>query len=127
MTGDLNQVRGLEEARLKAMARNDAQALADLCSEQLIYTHGTARRDSKEQLVLKIRRGTYVFQEIDADTEAIVIVNDTACIAGVVSFVVVVDGQKKTLRHSYLSVWCRSDGVWQFLAYQPTPMSAVAE
>jgi uncharacterized protein (TIGR02246 family) len=114
-------LRTLEQRRCAALARNDAQALSNLFHPQLLYTHGTGRRDNAQSFLERVDNGYFKFSAIDCVIDHVTIAGDTACLVGTMQADLTVEGSPKKLHNRFLSVWHCAQGAWRFLAYQPAP------
>jgi ketosteroid isomerase-like protein len=116
----------LENRRYQAMLDRDVELLAQLCSDDLIYTHSNATRDTKGSYLAKVEAGFFVYKKIDHPVETVIVRKDSAVVTGQMRAQVVNDGVEKTLDNACVAVWAKDeDGTWRFVAYQPTPNAAV--
>ena len=112
----------LEERRYQAMRTGDVAALADLFSEDLIYTHSNAERDGKRGYLSKVESGMFSFRQITVEDQVIKLIGDVAMVMGQMRADVVVSGVPKALNNRYLALWQREGSDWRLVAYAPTPM-----
>jgi len=112
----------LEERRYQAMRTGDVAALADLFSEDLIYTHSNAERDGKRGYLSKVESGMFSFRQITVEDQVIKLIGDVAMVMGQMRADVVVGGVPKALNNRYLALWQREGSDWRLVAYAPTPM-----
>jgi uncharacterized protein (TIGR02246 family) len=122
---DVEEVRARESRRYQAMIDGDADTLADLLAEDLVYTHSNAERDTKSSFLQKVRESYFVYGKITHPEERIVVAGDCALVVGAMKGDVTIQGAERRLNNSALAVWTKSGGRWQLLAYQPTPYPAV--
>jgi ketosteroid isomerase-like protein len=121
---DLEEIRALENRRYQAMTDGDVGTLAELCAEDLVYTHSNAERDTKDSYLRKVRESYFVYGEISHPEERIIFAGDCAVVVGAMRADVTLQGVPRRLDNSALAVWTRSSGRWRLLAYQPTPYPA---
>ncbi len=119
---EANQLRELEDRRYQAMLEGDLDTLSELCSDKLFYTHSNGDRDGKASYLAKVRSGVFVYHSIAHPADRILIANGTALITGRMTADVAVNGETRHIDNSYLAVWTREQGIWRFVAYQPTPL-----
>lgn len=112
----------LEERRYQAMRTGDVAALADLFSEDLIYTHSNAERDGKRGYLSKVESGMFSFRQITVEDQVIKLIGDVAMVMGQMRADVVVGGVPKALNNRYLALWQREGSDWRLVAYAPTPV-----
>jgi ketosteroid isomerase-like protein len=119
-SGSEATIRALEDARYDAVVRGDIAAFVELAHPDLTYTHSTGTVDTLDSYRGKLESGFYDYHRIDHPIDRIVIVGDTALVIGEMHADITAGGTRKTLANRALAVWVRVDGVWRFLAYQPT-------
>jgi uncharacterized protein (TIGR02246 family) len=110
----------LEDRRCQAMIAADVATLADLFSDELTWTHSSARQDTKKSFLEALQAGGTRYLEIKRSEERILLHGDVAVITGVVDMRAVVKGDEKTLRNRYTNVWVSKDGGWRMVAWQST-------
>jgi hypothetical protein len=115
-----SELSSLEDRRCAAMIKADLGVLGDLLSEDLVWTHSSARQDTKPSLLDGLRSGTTRYLEMRRSEEKILIRGEVAVIAGVVEMRAVVKGEEKVLRNRYTNVWVPERGQWRMLAWQST-------
>ena len=70
----IDEIKGLEDRRYRAMLAGDAAVLDELCSDDLIYTHSKADYDDKRSYLHKV--GTrYFTSEITHPADRILVVD----------------------------------------------------
>src|SRR6201995_4966961 len=55
----------LDRKRMTAMAEKDVAALRELLADDLIYTHSSARLDTKQSLIGNMESGSTVYQAVE--------------------------------------------------------------
>jgi ketosteroid isomerase-like protein len=126
MTDDAEVVADLERRRYDAMRRSDDAVLAELCDDDLTYTHSDATSDSKDSYLQRIRDGYFDYQRLDHETYRTVLVDDTALLFGRMTGEVLIAGAVRQLNSATLVVWARRPQGWRLLAFAPTPIPATA-
>ncbi|MBV9012428.1 MAG: nuclear transport factor 2 family protein [Pseudonocardiales bacterium] len=123
---DADTIRALEQQRFCAMRDSDVDVLDALYTDEMLYTHSNATRDTKASLLAKIRnqelRCTDVIHYPEDD---VVVIGDTAVAAGQVIGTVYVNGAPFKQCNRALAVWTRQCGRWRMIAYQSTPIPPV--
>ena len=64
MAGNGELVAELDRKRMTAMAQKDLAALDVLIAEDLVYTHSSARLDTKKSLIGAMESGATVYTEV---------------------------------------------------------------
>ena len=65
MTDNAQMIIDLDRKRMNAMAHKDIATLNTLLSDNLIYTHSTARLDTKKSLIAAMESGTTVYTAVE--------------------------------------------------------------
>jgi ketosteroid isomerase-like protein len=114
------EILALEEKRCAAMTGRDADALAAMLHDDLVYTHSSGVVDDKATYVDAIRSGRTRYHSIERAGEHVRAYGDTVLVTGNAAIEVDVNGQHKSLRLCYLDVWTRTPQGWKFVAWQST-------
>lgn len=114
------EILALEDKRCAAMTGRDAEALAALLHDELVYTHSSAVVDDKASYVEAIRSGKTRYHSIKRSEERVRAYGDTAFVTGRAEIEVDVNGLHKSLRLRYLDAWTRTPRGWKFVAWQST-------
>lgn len=115
-----NELLALEMRRCNAMVAADADALDLLLSEDLTWTHSSARQDTKASFVAGLRAGGTRYLEIRRSEEQVRVHGDLAVVTGLADMRASIKGEEKALRNRYTNVWARADGTWRMVAWQST-------
>lgn len=111
-----------EQQRRDALLAGDADALASLLSDGLLYAHSTAVRDDKASYLAKLRGGALRYRALAFSELAVQAGPGVALVSGRMDAIVVKDGQEKPVRSLFLTVWCPEGGGWRLRAHQGTPL-----
>ncbi|HEU5267417.1 MAG TPA: nuclear transport factor 2 family protein [Jatrophihabitans sp.] len=122
MTDDATVLAELERRRYDAMRDSDHAALAQLCDDELTYTHSDGTSDTKDTYLQRIRDGYFDYQRLEHETYRTLVVGDCALVFGRMSGEVLISGALRQLNSASLVVWARRADGWRFLAFQPTPL-----
>jgi uncharacterized protein (TIGR02246 family) len=114
-------INALEDERFDAIVEGDLEKFAELCHEQLVYTHSDGSRDTLESYIGKVRQGIYNYHRISHPVDEIIVIGDVALVIGRMIADLTINGTPKALDNTSLAVWIREEEQWKFLAYQPTP------
>jgi ketosteroid isomerase-like protein len=113
----------LDRKRMDAMCRGDAAALEDLLADDLVYTHSSARLDTKRSLIDGMTNGAAAYQSMDTSDVKAVDCGDTVVLTGRADIRVVARGNPLTLNVRFTDVWARRGGQWQMVAWQSTKLA----
>jgi ketosteroid isomerase-like protein len=120
MTENGRKIIDLDRQRMTAMAQMDVAKVKAFLSDDLIWTHATARVDTKQSLIKDMESGEVVYSRMEpSDVKAqdfgnVVVVTGTARID--------VTWRQKLYPISVriTDVWANNDGVWQMVALHST-------
>jgi hypothetical protein len=115
-----------EEQRRQAMLGGDIAALEALLSEGLVYVHSTGGRDTKTTYLDKLASGSLKYLSLSFDDLQVHGEGPVQVVTGRMSAEVSMQGQSKTIRSLFLTVWMPQLGaggqpVMRMLAYQGAP------
>ena len=116
----VREIRALEDRRYQAMTDADIATLEELLSDDLVFGHSDASRDSKKSYLDKVAGGFFDYGPLSHPEAGIVVHGDCVIVAGDMRGEVLVQGQARVLNSSALAVWARENGRWALLAFQPT-------
>lgn len=119
---DRDVVETLERARCDAMIAEDVQALGSLLHDSLIWTHGSARRDTKQSYLAGFGGTGPKYLQIDREDVTIRCFGGTAIVNGVQRMKCVIAGAERPVVNSFLNVWVEVDQKPQLVAWQSTPV-----
>ncbi|MBK1787168.1 DUF4440 domain-containing protein [Prauserella cavernicola] len=111
-----------QEQRYAAMAAGDADALALLLDDRLVYTHSRGDRDDKAAYLDRIRSGELLYGPITHREDPPLLLDGAAIVVGEMATEVRARGTTRLMRNAFLAVWSDHDGRWLLTAYQPTPL-----
>jgi ketosteroid isomerase-like protein len=120
MAGNGQMVVDLDKKRMAAMGQKDLAALDTLISDDLVYTHSTARLDTKKSLIGAMESGATVYTEVvPSDVEAQDL-GDTVVLTGKAQIGVMSQGRPNSFAVRFTDVWSKKSGHWQMVAWQST-------
>lgn len=112
----------LDKERMDAMAAKDIARLDQLIAEELIYTHSSARLDTKASLIEGMESGSTVYRAaVPRDVEARDL-GDTVVLTGAAHIEVSASGNELSFDVRFIDVWAKRDGGWQMVAWQSTKL-----
>lgn len=115
----LTTVRELERRRIKATRENDAEALAPLLHEQLIYINSAGAVFDKEAYLLSIRSHALTYdRDFDVRETEVRQLADVIILAGVMLGHARLDGEQQVFHFPCIGVWRKDPDQWRMLAWQ---------
>ena len=120
--GEEQQIEQLERDRQDAFVRGDIAALDRETASDYTTINGSGKLSTKPQMMQNLRQGkTKVLSVQLSDLKARVYGN-TAVLTGDYRDVNVRDGVQRETHALFTRVFVKSDGRWQAVAYQQTPV-----
>ena len=110
----------LDRKRMDAMARKDLAALDALISEDLVYTHSTARLDTKKSLLGAMESGATVYTAVVPSEVKAQDLGDAVVLTGRAQIGVMSQGRPNSFAVRFTDVWSNKAGRWQMVAWQST-------
>lgn len=110
----------LDRRRMDLMCRRDVAALRDLLADDLVYTHSSAKVDTKQSLLDAMESGTTVYTSIvpsDVQAQAL---GDAVILTGVARINVTSSGRPLDFGVRFTDVYANRGGRWQMVAWQST-------
>ena len=120
MAGNGQKIIELDKKRMTAMAQKDIATLNALLSDDLIYTHSSARLDTKQSLIGNMESGATVYTAVEpSDVKAQdlgdAVVLTESCRIGVMS-----GGRPNSFSVRFTDVYANKGGHWRMVAWQST-------
>ena len=112
----MDEILALEDRRIEAMIKGDVKALEEILADDLIYTHTTARLDTKASFIEAIASGRSNYKSVERKDVEVRDLGDTAVVTGQARFHV---GNNK-FEARFIDVYAKRDGAWQMVAWQST-------
>jgi hypothetical protein len=126
-TDDLKAVRELERLRIEATRQNDADVLAPLLHEQLIYVNSAGAVFDKEHYLRSIRTHAVTYdRDFDVRETEVRALDDLIILAGVMLGHSRLDGELQVFHFPCLGIWRKESGEWRMLAWQSSTGSIVS-
>ena len=121
---ETSELLGLEARRCDAMVAADVGALDRLLSNDLTWTHSSARQDIKASFLAGLQAGGTRYLEIRRSDEQVRLHDEVAVVTGVAHMLVIINGEERQLRNRYTNVWIKLDDGWRMIAWQSTGVPA---
>ena len=123
MAGNGEAVIALDKQRMDAMAKKDLAALRTLIADDLIYTHSSARLDTKKTLIGAMESGSTVYTSVVPSDVVAQDLGDTVVLTGVAAIGVLSGGKPNAFRVRFIDVWAKRAAGWQMVTWQSTKLA----
>lgn len=110
----------LDKKRMQAMADKDYAALDAIIADDLIYTHSSARLDTKKSLIGNMESGSTVYQSVEPSDVQAQDLGDSVVLTGVAKIKVMTGGKPNAFTVRFTDVYAKRAGKWQMVAWQST-------
>ena len=120
MAGNEQMVIDLDKKRMNAMAQKDIATLNELISDDLIYTHSSARLDTKKSLIGNMESGSTVYTSVVPSDVKAQDLGDTVVLTGSCRIGVNSGGRANSFGVRFTDVYAKRGGRWQMVTWQST-------
>jgi ketosteroid isomerase-like protein len=121
MAGNGQMIIDLDKKRMTAMAQKDIATLNELISDDLIYTHSTARLDTKQSLIGNMESGSTVYTSVVPSDVKAQDLGDTVILTGSCRIGVNSGGRANSFGVRFTDVYAKRGGRWQMVTWQSLP------
>ena len=120
MAGNGQMIIDLDKKRMTAMAQKDIATLNELISDDLIYTHSSARLDTKKSLIGNMESGRTVYTSVVPSDVKAQDLGDTVVLTGSCRISVNSGGRPNSFGVRFTDVYANKGGRWQMVTWQST-------
>ena len=120
MANNAETVVELDRKRMQAMGEKDLAALDALLADDLIYTHSSARVDTKQSLIANMKSGATVYSSIEPSDVKAQDLGDAVVLTGVAWIKVVSQGRDLDIGVRFTDAYAKRSGRWQMVVWQST-------
>ena len=124
MAGNGQTIIDLDRKRMQAMAAKDIATLEAVLADDLIYTHSSARLDTKKSLIGGMTSGSTVYTSVEPSDVKAQDLGDTVVLTGIAQIKVVSGGTPNAFGVRFTDVYTRRGGSWQMVTWQSTRLPA---
>jgi ketosteroid isomerase-like protein len=110
----------LDRQRMTAMAKKDIATLKTLLADDLIYTHSSARLDTKQSLIGNMESGSTVYTSVEPSDVKAQDLGDTVVLTGIARIKVTSNGTPNAFGVRFTDVYANRGGRWQMVTWQST-------
>ena len=120
MAGNGQTIIELDKKRMTAMAQKDLKTLNELIADDLIYTHSTARLDTKQSLIGNMEAGSTVYTSMVPSDVKAQDLGDTVVLTGSCRIGVNSGGRPNSFSVRFTDIYANKGGRWQMVTWQST-------
>ena len=120
MAGNGQMIIDLDKKRMTAMAQKDVATLKALLSDDLVYTHSSARLDTKQSLIGAMESGATVYTSVEPSDVKAQDLGDIVVLTGSCRISVMSQGRPNSFGVRFTDVYANKAGQWQMVAWQST-------
>src|ERR1700680_4945773 len=120
MAGNGQMVIDLDKKRMTAMAQKAIATLNALLSADLIYTHSSARLDTKQSLIGNMESGSTVYTAVEPSDVKAQDLGDAVVLTGSCRISVTAQGRPNTFSVRSTDVYANKGGKGQMVTWQST-------
>ena len=120
MAGNGDMVIELDRKRMNAMAQKDLATLNELIADDLVYTHSSARLDTKQSLIGNMESGSTVYTSVVPSDVKAQDLGDSVVLTGSCRISVSSGGNAMSFGVRFTDVYARRNGKWQMVTWQST-------
>ena len=120
MAGNGPAIIALDAKRMQAMAKQDIATLKDLLADDLIYTHSSARMDTKQSLIANMQSGATVYNSVEPSDVKAQDLGDAVVLTGIARIRVTSNGKPNAFGVRFTDVYAKRGGTWQMVTWQST-------
>ena len=120
MAGNGQMVMELDKKRMTAMAQKDIATLKSLLSDDLIYTHSSARLDTKQSLIGNMESGSTVYTAVEPSDVKAQDLGNAVVLTGSCRISVMSQGRPNSFSVRFTDVYANKGGQWQMVTWQST-------
>ena len=110
----------LDRHRMTAMAQKDVAKLKSVLSDDLVYTHSSARIDTKQSLIGAMESGTTVYTAVEPFDVKAQDLGDAVVLTGSARISVMSIGTPNAFSVRFTDVYANKAGQWQMVTWQST-------
>ena len=110
----------LDKERMQAMADKDIAKLNKLLCKDLIYTHSSARLDTKQSLIGGMESGTTVYVSVEPSDVVAQDLGDVVVLTGRAQINVTANGTSNEFAVRFTDVYQNQNGTWRMVTWQST-------
>jgi hypothetical protein len=123
MAGNGQAIIALDAKRMAASVAKDYDTLNQLIADELIYTHSSARIDTKQSLIGAMQSGSTVYTAMTPSEVVAQDLGDAVVLTGVCAISVMSGGKPNSFRVRFIDVYAKRGADWQMVTWQSTRLT----
>ena len=120
MSDNGQEIIDLDKKRMQAMAAKDFATLNALLADDLVYTHSSARLDTKQSLIGNMESGSTVYNSVEPSDVKAQDLGTAVVLTGVARIRVTSGGKPNAFAVRFTDVYANKGGKWQMVTWQST-------
>jgi hypothetical protein len=124
MSGNAERIIALDKERMQAMADKDIAKLKNLLCKGLVYTHSSARMDTKDSLIGNMESGSTVYTSVVPSGVKAQDLGDSVVLTGRADISVMSNGKPNSFAVRFTDVYQNQNGTWRMVTWQSTKLPA---
>jgi len=120
MTANGDMIIALDKERMQAMADKDIGKLKNMLCKDLVYTHSSARLDTKESIIAGMESGATVYTSVVPSNVEALDLGDSVVLTGNAQISVMSNGEPRSFGVRFTDVYQNQNGTWRMVAWQST-------
>ena len=120
MSENGDRIIALDKERMQAMADKDVAKLKNMICKDLVYTHSSARLDTKDSLIGAMESGATVYTSVVPSDVTAQDLGDVVVLTGNAQISVVSGGNPNSFGVRFTDVYQNQNGTWRMVAWQST-------
>lgn len=124
MSENSTRIIALDKERMQAMVDKDVTKLKNLLCKDLIYTHSSARLDTKDSLIAAMESGATEYTSMEASDVVAQDLGDAVILTGVAQISILANGAPNSFGVRFTDVYQNQGGTWRMVAWQSTKLPA---
>ena len=122
MAGNGPAIIELDRKRMAASVAKDYDTLNQLIADDLIYTHSSARMDTKQSLIGNMQAGSTVYTAMTPSEVVAQDLGDAVVLTGVCAISVMSGGKPNSFKVRFIDVYAKRPAGWQMVTWQSTKL-----
>ena len=123
MSGNGERIVALDGERMQAMANKEIGRLNELLCNGLVYTHSSARIDTKQSLLDGMTSGATVYTSVTPSEVVAQDLGDAVVLTGIARINVSLNGTPNEFGVRFTDVYQNQGGSWRMVAWQSTRLA----